>query len=136
MKTFVIFLIKIILTLGIVCFALIDYRYFSFDKGFSKTEIENENSIDAVKLIESAPLSVEFYKNTIPTSGYEYSLFISTKDKNYIFQVDYEDIKGLNAIGYFFRDVKPEEITPIPFYVEIVVGFLILIIPFGHKQKE
>lgn len=136
MKTFIIFIVKLALILGIACFALTDLRFFSFDKGFSATNVDNQQSVSAIKLIENAPIKVEYYKKPIVDNEYEYLIYIVTKDKNYLLNINYNDIETLTFLGFFVNNVKPKEIYPVPFYVELILGFLVLIIPFGSRKRS
>ena len=130
------FILKTILLISIALFALIDYRCLSIEKGRSIVETNNKKSITAIEFIESIPTKIEYYKKTINNSEYDYKIYIETNDKNYLFDATYEQIQTLDVIGLFAKDIKPQEIKPIPFYIEIVVGFIILIIPFGKKQEN
>ena len=130
------FIIKTILLISLTLFALIDYRCLSIEKGWSIVEVNNKESITAVRFIESIPTKIEYYKKTINNGEYDYKVYIETNDKNYLFDATYEQIQTLDVIGLFAKDIKPKEIKPIPFYIEIIVGFIILIIPFGKKSKN
>lgn len=135
------FLIRLIIKLGLlavlVCFALINYRFLSLDKGWSIVEINNNDTVSTVaSLITSPPTKIEYYKKTISTNEYDYKVHIVTKDNNYLFDATEQDIQTLDFLGIFANNIKPEKITPIPFYVEIVLGVIILIIPFGRKSKS
>ena len=47
-----------------------------------------------------------------------------------------EDIDSFSLLGIFSDNIQPEKITPIPFYVEIVVGLIIIFFPTGKKKKK
>lgn len=130
------FILKTILLLVLILFALINYRCLSINKGWSTVNINNKETISAIKFINSIPTKIEYYKKTIKNNEYDYKIYIETNDKNYLFDATYESIQTLDIIGIFAKDIKPQEITPIPFYIEIIIGFIIIIIPFGKKQEN
>ena len=136
MSTFLKFILKLIILIGLTVFALVNYRILSLDKGWSIVDINNKTSISAVELINSIPTKIEYYKKTISNSEYDYKVFISTNEKNYLFDAKEEEIKALDFLGLFAKNLSPEKITPIPFYCEIVVGIIILIVPFGRRRKR
>lgn len=128
------FLIKMILIVGIVLFALVNYRYFSFNKGFSKLSMEDK-SVTQVLSTLTGVTKVEYYKKTISKDENVYSVYIVTNQDVYLLSATQEEIEGFNILGIFSNNFKPEKITPIPFYVEIVLGLIILLIPFGRKTR-
>ena len=123
-------LIKLILLVAIVVFALWNYRYLSFDKGFSKTQMEDDfiSTIVGIK-------KVEYYENTIQNE-YKYKVYIVTNEDAYLLNATQEDIDSFSLLGIFSDNIQPEKITPIPFYVEIVVGLIIIFFPTGKKKKK
>ena len=135
MKTLIRLLIKLALIAALAVFALVNYRYLSFDNGWSITDLNNKTTVSAAEYIDYIPTKVEYYKKTISTSEYEYKVFIETNAANYLFDATADDISALNTLGILSSSLKADRITPIPFYVELVIGLIILIIPAGKKKK-
>lgn len=133
MKTF---LIKLTLIAALTIFALYNYRFLSFDKGWSNFSINKNEDISAIVNIKSTPTKVEYYKKTFSNNEYIYRIFISTNEENYLLHARQYDIDNLDLIANFDKNIKPNLIKPIPFYVEIIIGLIILIIPFGRKNKN
>lgn len=117
------FIIKTVLIVIICIFGLCNYRILSLDKGLSKFSTDNENGATYI-------IKAEYYKKTITNDEdeYEYYIFISTNEDNYLLNVTEDYIESLS--------IKPNKISPIPFWAEIAVIFVILIIPIGRKQKR
>ena len=132
--TFLKFIVKFVLIIGLVFFAFTNYRLFSFDKGWVTVSINNRENISAVSLINSIPTKIEYYKKTVKTNGYDYKIYIETNKDNYLFDATEKDIQTLDILGIFSTNIKPQKVTPIPFYVKIIIGFLIIIIPFGKRK--
>lgn len=130
------FIVKTVFILGLILFSFINYRCFSIDKGWSTTALNFDETISAAKLIDSIPTKIEYYEKTIKNNEYNYKIYIETNDKNYLFDATYESIQTFDIIGIFAKDIKPQKITPIPFYIEMIIGFFVLIIPFGKKQTN
>jgi len=129
------FLIKIVLIAAIGLFGLINLKAYSFDKGFSKTEYEEDKSIiDTISTIAGLE-EVEYYKSSFPSGEYIYNVYLKTKEDCYLLKATQEDIDGFKLLGVFSSTLKPEKITPIPAYVFLVSMFVVLIIPFGRKHK-
>ncbi len=125
--------IKLILLVIIVGFALINYRIFTFTKGFSKREMEDKNLTEVISTITGIN-KIEYYKKTIADDKYIYNVFIETNTDAYLLSATQEEIDSFSVLSIFSEKLKPEKISPIPFYVEIVLGLLILIIPFGKRS--
>lgn len=127
------FFIKLIILAGLACFALVNYRCLSLDKGWSVVSINNKESITAVSLIESIPTKIEYYKK--PFSDDEYKVYIETNGDNYLFDATEKDLLVLDVLGVFAPNIKPQKITPIPFYVELILGLIIIFLPFGRRNN-
>lgn len=78
---------------------------------------------------------VEYYENTIQNE-YKYKVYIVTNEDAYLLNATQEDIDSFSLLGIFSDNIQPEKITPIPFYVEIVVGLIIIFFPTGKKKKK
>ena len=136
MRVFAAFIVKLIIILGLACFALVNYRCLTFDKGWSTVSINNNESVSAFKLINSIPSKIEYYEKTISNNEYGYKVFIVTNGDNYLLDATEQDIQALDVLGIFASNIKPEKIAPIPFYVEIIIGVIVLIIPVRRKKKS
>ena len=133
-RLFLIFLIKLILLVGIAFFALWNYRVFDIKRGLSKTHIDNNSSfIQVIGLIRNIE-KVEYYKVPHSCNSDNYKIHISTSTDSYLFDADETDIKYLKMLNVLPTNITAESVTVIPFYVEIVVGLLVIIIPFGKRR--
>lgn len=127
------FIVKLILLGGIVFFALWNYRLFEINKGWSKTEINNKSSFSQVIGLITDIEEVEYFKIPHSCDSDNYKIHITTTTDSYLFDTDEDGIKALKLLA-LPSNVKPESVTVIPFYVEIVVGLLVIIIPFGKRK--
>lgn len=128
-------LIKLILLVLIVGFALINYRIFSFNKGFSKTDFGDKSIAESISTIANIK-KIEYYKRTIPSEKATHKIYIETSEDAYLINATEDEIKALSALGSLSSKFNIEKISPIPFYVEIVVGFIVLIFPTGKKKSK
>lgn len=129
------FIIKLILLIGIVVFALVNYRILSFEKGFSKGNMDDKSITEVVSTLTNIE-KVEYYEKTIKGKEDHYNVYVVSKEDAFLFSCTKDEVDALNVLGIFAGSLKPEKVTPIPFYVEIVVGLLIIFIPFGKKSKN
>ncbi len=130
------FFIKLLLLGLIVTFALFNHKYISFDKGISKTDFEDKSVIGVLTTVTGVK-SVQYYKKTFAREdGYNYKVYIVTTGDAYLLDATDDDIKAFKTLGIFSSKFQPEKISPIPFYVEVIVGFLVLVIPFGKKSSH
>lgn len=130
------FILKLLLLLGLAVFALVNYRYLSFDKGWSNFGENSNGSFTAESFYDYIPTKIEYYEKTIKNNEYDYRIFIKTNGGNYLFEATAQDITALEALGMIVPTFRPQQITPIPFYVEIILGIIILVLPFGRKRKQ
>ena len=65
-----------------------------------------------------------------------YRVYIVTSDDAYLLKATKDDIEAFQTLGIFSQTLKPNKLKPIPYYVEIIIGFLVLIIPFGKPKKK
>lgn len=133
-RVFCILIVKLALCAGIVLFALVNYRTFSFDKGWSIVTVNVNKPESAPQVVASLTSiqKVEYYKNNF-SAGYK--VFISDAHHNYLLAASEDDIDAIKALSILSKN-KPKQITPVPFYVEIIVGIIILAIPFGGRKKR
>jgi hypothetical protein len=129
-------------------FALFNYKFISFDKGISKTNMENMSVIEVLTTVTNIN-KVEYYQRTFmkeqdnneqrPSNyqpyDYIYKVYIVTNTDAYLLNATKDDINAFNTIGIFNKTLTPNKISPIPYYVEIIIGFFILVIPFGKSKK-
>lgn len=128
------YIIKLVLVIAIAVFALWNYRIFTFDKGISKTEMNGDitSTISTLIGIEK----IEYYEKTIKSEEHTHRVYIATKDEGFLFDANQTEIDALNVAGFLSNNLKPQSITIIPFYVEIIVGVAIIIIPFGRRKRR
>lgn len=127
--------IKLLLITGIIFFALWNYRIFSFYKGFSKSEVNNYTVSEAVVMLNNIE-KIEYYEKIVKSDESKYKVYIITSEDAYLMNASQDDIENIKSLSIFSEDVKPQKFTPIPFYVEIIVGLIILVIPFGRLKKK
>ena len=128
-------LIKLALLIGIVAFALWDYRVLN-SVGFSQFEIPEDKSIVEYFQEIGNIKKIEYYKNVFPVD-YKWCLYIETKENAYLLNVDDDTIEALNTCGFFVDKLKPQKITPVvPLYVEAVLGGFILCSFFFPNRKR
>lgn len=128
------FLIKLVLIAGIALFGLINLRVYSFDKGFSKTELpEDKTIIETIKTLTTIE-EIEYYETTFDSGEYTYNIYLKTSEDSYLLKATQKDIDAFNTLGILVDKLTPEKISPIPVYVELALMGLILIIPFKKRS--
>lgn len=141
-------LIKALIIIFIILFPFFNYKYISFDKGISKRDVDTKNVSEFLQTATGIK-SIQYYKKTITQkepSGqrpvnyqsydYIYRVYIVTNGDAYLLDATQDDIDAFSVLGIFSSNLRPEKITPIPFYVEIIVGFIVLIIPTKRRNKS
>lgn len=148
MRTSTKFFLKLILLVIITLFALFNYKFISFEKGISKTSMDNMSVSEALTTVTGIT-KVEYYqrpfmkgrdKNGYYPSNYQpydyiYRVYIVTNNDAYLLLATQDDINAFNTLSIFSKTLKPNKIAPIPYYVEIIIGLLIIFIPFGKRKK-
>lgn len=127
-------LIKSILIVAIALFALVNYRLLSFSNGFSRFELNDSNAEEAIMALISID-KIEYYDTPLPNNQ-PYIVSVETAENNYLFRTDDDGIAALSVTGVFAKNLKPQKITPVPFWIEIIVALVIIFIPFGRRKKE
>ncbi len=131
------FFIKLLLIIGIIIFGLVNYRVLSLNNGFSQNEISGNMTLKEAVLTLTGISKIEYYDTApFPFNSESRSLYIETSQKNYLLTVSQSEIDALNIVGIFSSKVKPQKITPVPFYVEIIVGIVVLALPFGKRNNR
>ena len=128
-------IIKLLLIAGLVVFALCNYRLYSFNKGISKTNTEGHSISQTLSMLANIQ-KVEYYESTIKQDNYIYNVYIETSNDAYLLKATQDDIDSFSILSIFSGSLKPIKINPIPFYFEIVLGFIILIIPTASKKSN
>ncbi len=126
--------IKLLLITGIIFFALWNHRFFSFYKGFSKGNYEDYNVTQTLIMLNNIE-KVEYYEKVVKSEDSQYKVYILTKGDAYLLDASQDEIDSMNNLAMFAEN-KPNKFRPVPFYVEVIVGFIILIIPFGRRKKK
>ncbi len=144
------FILKLLILIILILFALFNYRFISFDKGISKTSMDNMSVREVLSTVTNIT-KVEYYQrpfmngkpnDEIPRPSnyqpydYMYRVYIVTSDDAYLLKATKDDIEAFQTLGIFSQTLKPNKLKPIPYYVEIIIGFLVLIIPFGKPKKK
>ena len=130
------FLLKLLAIAALVLFGLINYRYYSFEKGMSVMSLNGKETVGAaVSMITSPATKVEYYKKTVKRNGYDYKVYIVTSSHAYLLDATEKDIRTLGVYGLVSTKLTPQLIKPIPFFIEIVLGIIVLAAPFGSKKK-
>ncbi len=133
--------IKLVLLAAITLFALFNYRILNFDKGISKTSMEDK-SVTEVLTTVAGITKVEYYKlpfaseDSDSLEDYIYNVYIVTNNDAYLLKATKADITAFNTLSIFSKNLKPNKIKPIPFYVEIILGIIIIFIPFGRRKNK
>lgn len=138
--------LKLILLTIIVLFALFNYKFISFEKGISKTNMNNMSVSEVLTTVYNIK-EVDYYQimdepnynghrpSNYQPQDYIYRVYIVTNEDAYLLKATQDDINAFNTIGLFNKTLKPNKISPIPVFVEIIIGFLVLVIPFGIPKK-
>lgn len=126
-------IIKALLIVAIAIFALVNYRVFSFSKGFSKSDLDNNNS-EAV-ITELLNINKIEYYDTPLANEQPYIIYVETAQSGYLFRIDNDGISTLSTVGIFANTITPQKISPIPFWIEIIVAVVITFIPFRSSKK-
>lgn len=127
-------IIKLLLLVVLVGFALINHRYYTFDKGLS--QLKMDSSFSTIIKTATDIQKVEYYKRVANNQDYQYNVYLVTSDEAYLLKATQDDIDGFKVLGVFSDKLKPKKISPIPFYVDIIVGILILAIPAPKKKEQ
>lgn len=129
------FFTKLILIFCVGLFGLVNLRAFSFDKGFSKTKFDEDASLIDVLTTVSNIKEIEYYSLTFKSDDYKYNVCIKTSEDNYLVKATQDDIDAFKFLGIFSDKLEPEKISPVPIYVELIIMFVILILP-SKKHKR
>lgn len=126
-------LIKAVLIVAIAIFALVNYRILSFSKGFSKTDLDNKNAEQTITELLNIN-KIEYYDTPLADEQ-PYIIYVETAQNGYLYRIDNDGISALSAIGVFANNITPQKISPIPFWIEIIVAVVITFIPLGRRKK-
>ena len=127
-------LIKVFLVVAIVLFALFNYKIITFKHGISKHHADGDNVLESLQTL-SGVQSVKYYNKIVETKGenestnYKYRVFIETGSDAYLLDATQAELDAFGVVGTLSNRYKPQKITPIPFYVEIIVGVLVVLFP-------
>ena len=124
MRTF----INVILIFTIVVFALFNYQFITFSNGISKPNYDDMTALEAVQNHSESINSVAYYKKTLSKDTYR--VLIKTDEAAYLLDASKGDIDAISAT------VKARKVFVVPFYVEVALGLLVLILPFGRPIKK
>ena len=134
-------LIKVFLVVAIVLFALFNYKIITFKHGISKHQADGNNVLESLQTLSDVQ-SVKYYSKIVETksdsgsSNYKYRVFIETGSSAYLLDATQAEIDAFKVVGNLSTRYKPQQIKPIPFYVEIIVGALVVLFPpFELIQK-
>ncbi len=127
-------IIKLLFIVALVFAALINYRIYTVGVGFTTRKFDKKNFSDVIYEFTGIE-KIEYYKKTIPNGELTYTVFISTRGDNYLCGASEDEIKYLKIVGTTLN-VPTKKVTIVPFYVEIIAGIIILIIPFGRRRRN
>ena len=132
--------IKAMLIFALAIFALFNYLFITFDHGISQPSMEDKDIVQVLNTLSNVD-AVKYYKKTLVLKEDKendeiYRVYISTKDAAYLLDATPDQIDMLDFLSVFDEDFQPKKVTPIPFFVEVVVGLIILILPFGRRRKK
>lgn len=123
--------IRAVLIVLIVLFALFNYKVITFSHGISKRQEDNKNVLQSLQSLSDVKV-VKYYDKIVPTksetdsSVYIYRLYVETTEEAYLLNVTQDHIDAFEVVSKFDPKYTPQKITPIPFYVEIIVGIIVL----------
>lgn len=145
MKTF----LKFVGFIFLVFIALSSYRLFSFEKGFSKTNMENKSVVEVLTTVAGIS-KVEYYKRPFisenpststprpanyQSEDYIYNVYIVSADDAYLLRATKDDITAFKTLSIFTSKLQPQKITLVPFYIEIGLAIVILFIPTKSRKR-
>ena len=128
-------LLKILLVCSIIVFAFFNYKFITFSQGISKPSHE-DMSVQQVLNTELEIVKVRYYKKTIAPrsdsdkSDYIYRMLIETEDVAYLLDATQADIDSIDP------DLNVRKAIVIPFYVEIILGLVVMLVPFGPIRRK
>ena len=126
-------LIIIVVLCAIVVFALFNYKVITFKYGASNLS-QDKSILSSTEMLRKIT-SVKYYKKPVVTrsdkeSGNLYRVYIETADQAYLLDATQSDIDAFKVVSRLDPKVQPHKITPVPFYVEIIVGLLVIVALF------
>ena len=134
-------LIKVFLVAAIVLFALFNYKIITFKHGISKHQTDGNNVMESMQTLTDV-ISVKYYNKISSSKGdsesnkYKYRVFIETESDAFLLDATQAELDAFKAVGNLSARYKPQQIKPIPFYVEIIVGAIVVLFPpFELIQK-
>ena len=137
-------LIKPAIILLIVIFALFNYRVITFGGGFSKFDMEDAgssiedsgSSFGNFILTLSSIEKVEYYEKTIKFTENTHNYYILTSDGAYLMESTEDGVDAFKLLGIFSEKLQPKKITPIPYYIDLLVIIAVIFIPLETKKKK
>lgn len=127
------FLGKLFIILILALFTVVNYRYFSFTKGISKSDMNDKTFIEQVEALTNIE-KVEYYSKTFADGDKKYNVYVVTNKEAYLFSATEDDLKELKVWLKVATNVQPESVFVIPFYVEIICGVIVLFFPKLRKR--
>jgi len=131
----------LLLLLVVLFIFLLNFRIFSFDKGFAKDTEDYNNSYNSIsEIIEfySDIEEIEYYKNPLEflnSNSKEFYIIIKTETKGLFIILGTEnDISTLKAFGILNTNLSPEYYTPISIYIYLIVSLLIIFMALKKKK--
>lgn len=133
-------ILKLILLAAVILFALVNYRRLSLTKGWTQKEVDEDISAAEAVLTLTGISKIEYYNSApAPFTSEKFVVFIETTQENYIFTTDQDGIDAIRIaaapLEYMFDKVYVEKITPVPYYVEVILGIIILALPIGSRRR-
>ena len=133
--------VPVVLLLVVLFIFLLNFRIFSFDKGFAKDTEDYNNSYNSIsEIIEfySDIEEIEYYKNPLEflnSNSKEFYIIIKTETKGLFIILGTEnDISTLKAFGILNTNLSPEYYTPISIYIYLIVSLLIIFMALKKKK--
>ncbi|MCH5157362.1 MAG: hypothetical protein J1G02_05780 [Clostridiales bacterium] len=122
--------IKVVLVVAIVLFALFNYKIITFKHGISRHHVDGNNVLESLQTLKNVR-SVKYYDKIVKSKSDSniYRIFIETDTDAYLLDANQSDLEAFDIVGGFGSRYKPQQIKPIPFYVEIIVGLLVVLFP-------
>jgi hypothetical protein len=131
----------LLLLLILLFIFLLNFRIFSFDKGFAKDKEDYNNSYNSISEIidfYSDIEEVEYYKNPVAflnSESSEFYIVIKTETNGlFIISGTDNDISTLEAFAILNSNLNPQYIVPISIYIYLIVCLIIIFMAFYKKK--
>lgn len=131
-ESFMRFFIKLILLASIFTFGLFNYKLISINGGFKIASTNANIESNSYKLL-SYLQGIYYYKN--PFSD-DYIVILETDTALAIYTMTEPELQTVMIFQVFDSNLEPKAIGVVPWYIFLIAGIIVLLIPFGRKKKN